>query len=308
MQIVTSGYRYLDIDAYASILAYAELSRVLGRPSQAVSSGKINESVTPTIRSWPANLQTSYTPDPADTFVLIDISEPEFFEKFVDLERIDAVLDHHPGFVEYWQQRIGERSQIMPIGAACTLVYEQWESAGVVDKMRPETARSLASGILDNTLNFRAEITTPRDHSAYAALAGQGGLDDSWPQQYFSECQTAILADIQATIDGDFKNLQYSSFAPQIAVAQLVVWDAAAVLDQCKDQISQQLASKQPHWFMNLACIGDGHSYFLCGNNEVQAWLSQLLGITFDGDIAVAPRLWLRKEIMTADAVAKLAS
>jgi inorganic pyrophosphatase/manganese-dependent inorganic pyrophosphatase len=45
MKIITSGASYLDIDAYACCIAYAELLNLQGIPARAVSSAKPNASV-----------------------------------------------------------------------------------------------------------------------------------------------------------------------------------------------------------------------------------------------------------------------
>lgn len=50
MKIVTSGRKYLDIDAYASMIAYRELLRVLGEDVVAVSTALLNQSVPKMIR------------------------------------------------------------------------------------------------------------------------------------------------------------------------------------------------------------------------------------------------------------------
>src|SRR5690606_20482571 len=97
MEIVTAGAAYLDIDAYAGIIAYAELLRKMGEPAEAVSTAAPNESVPRTVRSWEVALETEYVAQPNDTFTLIDISTPEYFDTFVDQDRIEAVIDHHPG-------------------------------------------------------------------------------------------------------------------------------------------------------------------------------------------------------------------
>lgn len=52
VKVITSGSSYLDIDAYGGCIAYAELLNLLGYEAKAVSSAKLNESITPTIRSW----------------------------------------------------------------------------------------------------------------------------------------------------------------------------------------------------------------------------------------------------------------
>ena len=46
MKIVTSGSRYIDIDAYAGCISYSYLLNLKGIQSKAVSTAKLNESIT----------------------------------------------------------------------------------------------------------------------------------------------------------------------------------------------------------------------------------------------------------------------
>ena len=47
MIVVTSGSKYLDIDAYAGCIAYAKLLNLKGIKAKAISSAKQNGSITP---------------------------------------------------------------------------------------------------------------------------------------------------------------------------------------------------------------------------------------------------------------------
>ncbi len=51
MEIITSGSRYIDIDAYASIIAYAKLLYLQGKSAIAISRANLNESITPSLRN-----------------------------------------------------------------------------------------------------------------------------------------------------------------------------------------------------------------------------------------------------------------
>lgn len=300
MRVVTSGSAYVDIDAYAGSVAYAELLQVQGDEAVAVSTAPLNESISETVRSWHAPLKTDYTPSESDTFTLIDVSDPAYFDKVVDPERVDEVIDHHPGFEEYWQERLGDKSHIEFIGAACTLVYERWKTAGLLGKMSVVSARLLVCGILDNTLNFGAKVTTPRDDAAYKDLLTKADLPDDWTAQYFTQCQEAILKDAVAAIQNDTKTLTFNSFERPICFGQLVVWDGKQVAEY-QQVLKEALSSLKPDWFMNLISVGERKSYFFTDNPNVQKWLTGLLDVQFNGSLAAADRLWLRKEVIKQD-------
>lgn len=301
MKVVTSGAKYIDIDAYAGCIAYAELLQLQGEDALAVCTAPLNESVSDTVRSWNAPIKNAYEPSENDEFILIDVSEPEQFDQIVNLEKVSQVIDHHPGLEQYWQDKIGDKAVIEFIGAACTLVYESWKSANLLDKMSIVSARLLICSILDNTLNFGAKVTTQRDVEAYEALLKIAELPDNFTSQYFTECQNAILQDLIVAIQNDAKILQFRTYGEPISVGQLVVWDGSKIFQESQETIEQTLASIKPDWFMNLVNVGEGKSYFITKNTDVQNWLEKLLNVRFSNNVAVADHLWLRKEIIKQD-------
>ena len=301
MIIVTSGARYLDIDAYACCIAYAELLNLLGQPAKAVSTAVLNESITPSLRALPANLETTYTPSPDDVFVMADLSDPDHFDSIVNLDHVIEVFDHHPGYEQYWQDKLGDKSHIDFIGAAATLIAEEWQKAGLLDRMSQPSAKLLAAAILDNTLNFNASVTTDRDKSMYEFLRSHAALDDQWVASYFTECQRNIMNDLPVALKNDTKFLQFNGMPERLCVGQLVVWDASSFMADELPAITKHFEAIQKQWFVNIVSIDEGHSYLLCQDAPTQQWLEGLLHVTFDGNIAKAGRLWLRKEIMKAD-------
>jgi inorganic pyrophosphatase/exopolyphosphatase len=301
MRIITSGPKYSDIDVYGGITAYAELLQKQGIKAQAVTTAALNDSIPPIVRAWKISLAREYTPSPDDTYTLIDVSEPGYFEKFVDMDRIDEIIDHHPGFEDFWQRRIGNHALIERVGAACTQVAERWEQAGLIDQISETSARLLMCGILDNTLNFGADITTDRDHKAYEVLKKYANLPEDWPAQYFRDCQQVILQDLAVSLKNDTKTPTLKTYPHPTAVGQFALWDAGAIAKESETIFKQVISAVEPHWFMNAISISENKSYFITDIPGLKQWLSDLLGVTFVGNIAEADRMWLRKEILKAD-------
>jgi inorganic pyrophosphatase/manganese-dependent inorganic pyrophosphatase len=298
MRIVTSRYPYIDIDAYACMVAYSELLTIQGQPAKAATSSKLNESIPEGLRALRAPVEINYLPEPGESFTLVDVSDANYFDPMVNIGRLDEVIDHHPGQEIYWRRTLGQRADIQFVGAACTLIYERWARAGLLDTMNSRTATLLASGILDNTLNFQAKITNQRDIHAYRDLVTIARLPDSWPAQYFTDCQQGIERNLEAAIRNDVKVVEFAGQPSVYAVGQIVIWDAQAIMNDHLDTIQRTVGSVQPDWFMNVISIKGDRSYFVCTDPAIQKWLSNLLGITFSANIAPADRLWLRKEII----------
>jgi inorganic pyrophosphatase/exopolyphosphatase len=301
MRIITAGASYFDIDVYGGVTAYAELLRKQGIDAQAVTTAVLNDSISPLVRAWKVSLAREYVPQPDDTYTLIDISEAKYFEKFVDVDRIDEIIDHHPGLEDFWQERIGERALIERVGAACTQVFEKWEQAGLASQISETSARLLMCGILDNTLNFGADITTERDRKAYAALKERANLPEDWPAQYFRDCQQVIMQDLASSLTNDTKTPHFRTYPHPTAVGQLALWDAGDIAERSEEIFKHVISAREDHWFMNAISISEKKSYFVTDVPEMKIWLSDVLGITFNGNIAEANRMWLRKEILRAD-------
>ena len=104
MKIVTSGSRYIDIDAYASCIAYTNLLNLKGIEAKAVSTAKINESITPNLLKLNSVLE-EYEKDENDEFIIIDVSNKNYFDNIVVEDKIIEVIDHHVGCEEYWKNK-----------------------------------------------------------------------------------------------------------------------------------------------------------------------------------------------------------
>ena len=295
MIIVTSGGKYLDIDAYACIIAYAELLNLKGEPAAAVSTAVLNDSITPTARNISTNFQTEYVPSDDDQFVIVDVSEPENLDTIVQPTQILEIIDHHLGNEQYWAN-LNIATDIEFIGAACTQVYERWVRSGKLSEMSESAARLLSLGILDNTLNFNAVVTTQRDIDAYTALAKHAHAPANWAEQYFRECQMAVERDVSASIANDTKQMMFPGYDAELTVGQLAVWDANELLETIAGDVDES------NHFVNVISIHEGVNYIIVKDEQLQGFLAKLLGANAhprDG-LLITDRLWLRKEIMKA--------
>lgn len=162
MKIVTSGSKYIDIDAYAGIIAYSNLLRLKGIQAKAVSTAKLNESITSSLLELNTKLD-KYEEKEDDEFIIIDVSNKDYFDEIVKESKIVEVIDHHTGFEEYWESKLGENSKIEFIGSVATLIVEDYEKENLLERMSKDIAILLMSAILDNTLNFQAKVTNERD-------------------------------------------------------------------------------------------------------------------------------------------------
>lgn len=296
MKIITSGAAYLDIDAYACCIAYAELLNLQGISARAVSSAPPNASVSKTVRGWGPGLH-EYTPKPYDVFILVDVSDYHHFDPIVVLEQVVEVIDHHPGYEHYWSQKLDTAADIRPIGAAATQIFQRWLAAGLLTQISEQSAALLAMAILDNTLNFTGQMTTPADVEAYAELASRAKLCEDWPEQYFLECQASIEADLAKALAADVKRMQPESNLPQV-FAQMTLWDADAFVHRHQPAINGWMAAQGDDWLLNVIGIRDGKSFLLARPEISQQKLKNLLALDWQAGVAVLQPSILRKELL----------
>ncbi|WP_434589675.1 DHH family phosphoesterase [Pseudomonas sp. R4-83] len=296
MRVVTSGSAYLDIDAYACCIAYAELLNCLGVAARAVSSAPLNASIPLRLKINGDSLD-DYLPKATDEFVLVDVSDYHHFDPLVVLDQVVEVIDHHPGYERYWERRLGSAADIRPIGACATQVFQRWESTDLLPKISQQSAALLATAILDNTLNFTGQMTNARDVQAYAVLARLANLSAGWPEQYFIECQAVVESDLGAALAADLKQMKPETQLPQ-AFAQMTVWDADTLLQKHRSAIHRWMAEQCDDWLLNLISIRDRKSCLLAESLVSQHKLSSLLSLHWHTGMAVLEPSMLRKELL----------
>lgn len=296
--VVTTGQAYADIDAVGCAIAYAELLRLEGKNVEVVFPGALNNSVTDSVKAWGLDYLTAPT-HPDTEYVVVDISEPAHIATCTNQGTITEVYDHHPGFEKYWQEKIGRNAHIEPIGAAATLIWEQWKKRDHAEHITQKSARLLAVAILSNTLNFGALITHERDHQAFAELQSVAMLSDEWIAHYFIEQETAIMKDGRQSIINDTKVFTLPNLPYAFTIGQLELWDGSAFLENNLETIQSALESfGHDHWIISIPSLSEKKNHFYTKNEEIKALFSKGLRITFDGDFATSERLWLRKEIL----------
>lgn len=296
--IVTAGSSYLDIDAYACCVAMRELLELKGERAVAFSKAKCNYSVCGSLRKdgqMVNALQPDYTAE-TSRYIVCDVSDPDYIKEGAPLGRVVEIYDHHTGFEEYWQSRIGDNAHIEFIGAAATLIYQEWVKAGLADKMTRPTALLLIAAILDNTLNLTSANTTKADTAAFEELCKKESIGEEWCASYFSEVQKSVEADLRNALFNDVKIMHSHPVLPP-RFAQLCVWDAQRIIERLRE-LRRWFDDTGDSWMLNLIDIKRRCSYFVCDDTQRQKELEKIFGIRFEKGVAITQKAYLRKEII----------
>ncbi len=296
--ILTAGSSYLDIDAYACMVAMAELLRLKDVKAIAYSKAPCNYSVCQSLvkggqiaRELPPDFNANDA-----RYIIVDVSDPDFLKTSVPLDHVVEVYDHHAGFEDYWQSRIGDGTHIEFLGAAATLIYREWKKAGLQDQMSRPTALLLIAAILDNTLNLTSSNTTDEDMDVFSELCQREKIGSDWCTSYFSQVQANVEADLKNALLNDIKTIHNNSVLPP-KIAQLCVWNAERILLRLSE-IREWFGGFAQGWMINIIDIAHQHSIFLCDTAYCQTKIEQVFDVVFHEGVAKTKIPYLRKEII----------
>lgn len=294
MIVLTSGKKYLDIDGYASCLAYRELLKMQGIDSKFVSTATPNYSVTESLLNLPFHLD-KYELRPDDKFIIIDLSNKAFFENFVQEDNVVELIDHHPGFENYWTDKLKENAHIEQVGAVATIIAEKYEQYNLLNSMDKDIAKLLMAAILDNTLNFTAKATKQRDIDVYSKLEILTNCFD-FRSTYFGEVQNFIEKDLVNAIVNDMKLEETCEYLPK-TLGQLTIYDISTILAKF-ELIKNTMNKYDKNWLINIISLKENKSYIVCSDEEVTDNLIKMFNMTSTNNIVVLQPSILRKEII----------
>lgn len=293
--VITSGRPYIDIDAYSACIAYGILLKNLGYKIKIVTTSLLNESISPVIKDLNFKFD-KYTVRQTDKFIILDVSNIEVFDSLVDESRIIEIIDHHTGYETHWRAKTNINIEINPIGSVCTIIFEKYEKYKRIELLNKDLCKLLLVGIVDNTLNLKAAITTTRDINAYNELLKIGRIDKEWIEKYLLSCQKEIEKDLKQSIANDMKKEFVSSYLPQV-FGQLLVLDKDPFINRL-DEIKEMFHEYSDEWMLNLISLKDGKSYVIAEGEHTKSNLEKLLNKNFVDGIMILDRFMLRKEII----------
>jgi len=297
-RVVTINRAFADLDSLASAVTYAELLQKQGFDAEAVIPGPLNNSVTDEIQTWDFKYKTHPTDPQNSEFILVDISDSEYFPDFVTEKNIIQIIDHHGGDTEYWEQKLGKNCQIENVGACATQIWEKYNSSGHIYAAATQ-ANLLYTAIVSNTLNFRSNIADKRDVSAFRDLIKLTDLPKNWIEKYFDDQQKHALANPLDTIINDTKIIPIKG--QKFVIGQLELWDAQEFILKEEDTLIQALLSfNNPKWFLTAPSISHNKNIFITQNENIKDLLTSVFKVCFKGNKAETKYLLERKEVVEA--------
>lgn len=297
--VVSTGGKAVDIDAYACVIAYSELLS-LQNINFTNYIGTLNHSVTSEVREFKTTYKTKYEPLANDVFILMDFSDWHLVPSFIkDFSKIEDIFDHHPGFEQYWLDKLGKQTHIEKVGACATLIWEEFKKSGYENKISAISANLIYTAVVSNTLNFKSSVTTDRDIAAFNELKRDIKLPVNWIESYFKEQEVSIFLDPEDVVKGDTRIVEYPNISFKLIIGQLELWDSRELINNNLAAVKKGLGSfDEQHWFLTSPSISEGKNYLYCEDVDTQNLIKRILPVNFENNLAVTDKLYLRKELL----------
>jgi inorganic pyrophosphatase/exopolyphosphatase len=296
--LLITSYPNPDLDGTACIVGYAELLRLQGHEAMAGIMGTPHAEAQHVAERFHISLPIEVDPRDFTEIILVDTSTVTDQDPRLPIDRVVEIIDHrqlHEG-----DKFPKAKLQIELVGSAATLVVERFQRAGLTPSR--DAAHLLYGAIASNTVNFKANVTTERDHQAAAWLRSLYPVPDDFIAVMFRAKSSLEGGALQDTLVGDFSFREVGG--QHIGIGQLEIVNAKELVEARYDELIMCLTHlRETHpmvqrFFISVIDVVEGYNIFVAPDKEVQTALTDVLGVVFDErGIGYRKGIIMRKEI-----------
>lgn len=215
---------------------------------------------------------------------------------FIKMENIIEVIDHHPES-EDLQKLKNARIQIEIIGGAATLIAEKFKQNNV--SISRDASILLYYGIISNSINLKARVTTQKDKEMV-----------EWLEKQCSEIKEEKIKEIfvkKSQMQGDLRKameveIPFGYQDKKIIIGQLEIVEVEQFLNQYESKIAQILNQEKQEKqvddiFINCIDILNGYSTILVIHDKTKKLINELFQVPFQDNRAKLNYIIVKKEI-----------
>ncbi len=296
-QTLVTCYINPDIDGFACAVAYSEL---LQHQSQAAVPG-IFGSVHDEAKFIMDHFRFPFPQDQDvksfERVILVDASTCSGIHPHIQPQQVVEIIDHRQAHEA--EKFPHARIQIEKVGAAATLVAERFHAYHI--EPSPMACALLYAAIVSNTLQFKAKVTTPRDHAMAEWLSKKVPGAHELMREMFIAKSDVSGKKLESRMAGEFAEFKLGKIT--MGIVQLEVLEARALAEDRKQDILAELAKlKTQHQLdcivVSILGLDEDVNVFLSADEQAQSMLEKVLDISFTEGVAARPGLIMRKEIV----------
>lgn len=295
MRYIVTSYVDPDLDGTSCTYAYSEFLRKTGKSSDYYIEGKPMHEVEIVCDIFHICLNPASKIEQTDKVAVVDTNYLVNIP-MVNPENIVEFIDHH---IIKESKEICKNAtfQVEMVGAAATLVAERFYKNDV--EISRESAILLYYGIISNTINLKAKVTTQKDLEMAKWLKGKcSEISDEKVTEIFtkkSQIRDRLKDEMEVQVVWNFKD-------KKITIGQLEYANIEEFLRNNEKKIQEILQevkreNQLDYIVLNCVDIMNGYSIILVIDEETEKLISNLLNIKFENKKAKTQELVLRKEI-----------
>lgn len=295
MKYIVTSYINPDLDGTASMYAYAEYLRKTGENGEFYIEGNPMHEVQIVCDIFQIRLNPVAKINETDNIVVVD-SNYLVGLPHVNPENIVQFIDHH-AVTESEKICKNANFQIEMVGAAATLIAEKFQKNKT--EISRESAILLYYGIISNTINLKAKVTTLKDLEMAKWLQEQcKEISREKVEEIFikkSQIRDGLRKEMEVQVVWNWKD-------KTITIGQLEYANIEEFLAQKETEIREILKTvKQENNldYIIVNCVDtlNGYSTILAIDEQTERVMAELLKIKFVNQKAKLNELLLRKEI-----------
>ena len=297
MRVVVS-YIQPDLDGTSCMYAYAELLNKMGTKASYYIWGEPKKEVGIVCKMFGIKLAGIDELKENYEYIAVDLNGIDQMHDIVNANNLVEIIDHHsisrhiPEYVNI------QRVQIDKLGAAATIVAERFRSNGITPSR--EAAILLYYGIVSNSINFKAKITSTRD----IEIA-------KWLKEQYIEISEEKISDIfeqKSKIDDCDLRREMECEIPltvgkkAIFIGQLEIANFDEFLTKKNDKlisILKQIKNENNPDYIYINCIDilKGVTWILTIDDDSSNMIKDIFGIEINNGIGKADRIIQRKDM-----------
>lgn len=295
-RIVTS-YEEPDLDGISSMYAYAEYLNKTGISSDYYIEGNPKKEVGIVCDMFKIQLEGAQTISEEQEVVIVDTNNVEEIITFLNPDNVIEIIDHHAKSKSCDKCK-NAKIQIENLGAVATLIAEKFKDNNI--PISRESAILLYYGIISNSINLKASITSQKDIDMAKWLKEQcSDITKEKIKEIFtlkSKVEDSELRrEMEAELGFDYKG-------KRMTIAQLEIADIEEFLKEKELKIIKilkqvKIENNIDYIFINCVDILNGFNIILTIDNETTQLLNSELGYVFENNRCKFDRLIQRKDL-----------
>ncbi len=298
IKTLITPYKGPDLDGVACAYAYAELLTKQGKDVRAGYFEHLRLEAEFALSKARARLeQAENFFDECQEIILVDACEIKGIASKIDPKKVIEVYDHR--IVNQAKEEFPKaKIQIELVGSCATLIAEKFIKSEIVPSRK--SALLLYLAIASNTINFKNSVTTDRDIKAAAYLKDLYQLDEALVFEMFAH---------QSNLTGSVKEIfQRDKWSNHVAGKEFSIFQFEIVgvdefvkknFDQIVESLQEVIDEEGFDFaFATFVDLEKAINTFVVPNDQVGNLVGEILGVSFENNIAHYPKIIMRKEIM----------